>query len=219
LKESGHFFGKTQIGWRVAPGQVNKWGMELTIQSQAAVCFVTQQPFAEGQRVVSVLLRLPATGDVARRDMLESAAGDFVADGALMCRWVREFKPRKPDENPERELKLTAENLFMTLTDPLTELTPETERLVMFLALMLERKRVLRPKGKSACGERNLYEHAKTKQLIEVPGGELTPEFFMRVREQLGVLVGMPEDKGQKTGDSVQKSEDGSQEPAGGGES
>jgi len=167
--------------------------MELSIQPQTSFCFVTQQPFAEGQRVVSVLLRVPATGDVVRRDMLEGAAGDFVADGALMCRWVRAFKPRRAGENPERELKLTAENLFMTLTDPLTELTPETERLVMFLALMLERKRVLRPKGKSADGSKNVYEHAKTKQIIETPGGELTTEFFARVREQLGVLVGTGE--------------------------
>jgi len=188
-----------EIGWRGAARQVNKWGMELTIQPQTTVCFVTQQPFEEGRRVVSVLLRLPATGDVVRRDMLESAAGDFVADGALMCRWVRAYKPRRAGENPERELKLTAENLFMTLVDPLTELTPESERLVMFLALMLERKRVLRPKGRVADGAsvKNMYEHAKTKQLIEVPGGELTPEFFVQVREQLGVLVGGPREARQ----------------------
>ena len=189
--------------------------MELSIQPQTTFCFVTQQPFAEGQRVVSVLLRLPATGDVVRRDMLESAAGDFVADGALMCRWVRVFKPRKAGENPERELKLTAENLFMTLTDPLTELTPESERLVMFLALMLERKRVLRPKGKSADGSKNVYEHAKTKQIIETPGGELTQEFFMQVREQLGVLVGEPK---QRVEDGGLKSEAGGQELEASGE-
>jgi len=148
--------------------------------------------------------------------MLESAAGDFVADGALMCRWVRAFKPRNPNENPERELKLTAENLFMTLTDPLTELTPESERLVMFLALMLERKRVLRPKGKSADGTKNVYEHAKTKQIIEVPGDELTPEFFVQVREQLSVLVGEPKGRSQESGDRSQETE-GAEQNAGEG--
>jgi len=186
---------------------------ELTIQAQTAACFVTQRPFEEGQRVVSVLLRLPSTGDVVRRDMLESATGDFVADGALMCRWVRAYKPRKAGENPERELKLTAENLFMTLVDPLTELTPDSERLVMFLALMLERKRVLRPKGRTADGAKNVYEHAKTKQIIEVPGGELTPEFFVQVRDQLGVLVGTGE-RSQKSGDRSQEEAGGNQEAA-----
>ncbi|MDF9833457.1 hypothetical protein M2103_001681 [Ereboglobus sp. PH5-5] len=170
--------------------------MEISIQPQATVCWVSQQPFVEGRRVVSVLLRGRQNPDeIMRRDMLESEAGNFVADGPLMCRWVREYKPRKANENPERELKLTAENLFMTLVDPATELTPETERLVKFLALMLERKRVLRPKGRSADGSKNLYEHAKTKQMIEVPGGELTPEFFVQVQEQLSVLVGGGEPK------------------------
>ena len=69
----------------------------------------------------------------------------------------------------------------------------------MFLALMLERKRVLRPKGKSADGSKNVYEHAKTKQIIETPGGELTPEFFVQVREQLSVLVGEPKGRNQES--------------------
>ena len=174
--------------------------MEITIQSQAAFCFVSKQPFAEGQRVVSVLLRGHSPAEVLRRDMLESEAGNFVADGPLMCRWVRPFKPRKPNENPGRELRLTAENLFLTLADPATEVTPETERLVMFLALLLERKRVLKPRGRTADGDRRIYEHAKTKQLVETPGGELTHEFFALVREQLGVLVQPPADANKSGG-------------------
>jgi hypothetical protein len=68
----------------------------------------------------------------------------------------------------------------------------ENTRLVQFLAFMLERKKVLRPKGRSADGEKNVYEHAKTKQLYQVPKGELTPEFFVQVQAQLSVLVGEP---------------------------
>ena len=63
---------------------------------------------------------------------------------------------------------------------------------MQFLAFMLERKKVLRPKGRSADGEKNVYEHAKTKQLYQVPKGELTPEFFVQVQAQLSVLVGEP---------------------------
>ena len=39
----------------------------------------------------------------------------------------------------------------------------------------------------------NIYEHAKTKQVYEVPVGELSPEFFLAVQEQLSVLVGSPD--------------------------
>jgi hypothetical protein len=103
---------------------------------------------------------------------------------------VRAYKKRAPNENPERELKLTAESLFLTLADPATERTEDTTRLLQFLALMLERKRVLRPKGRSADGSNQVFEHAKSKEFYEIPAGELTPEFFTGVQEQLGVLVG-----------------------------
>ena len=65
-------------------------------------------------------------------------------------------------------------------------------RLVRFLALLLERKKVLRPRGRTADGSREIYEHARTKQLHELPVVELTPAFFSAVREQLTVLVGEP---------------------------
>ena len=78
----------------------------------------------------------------------------------------------------------------MTLADPQNEPSVETVRLIQFLALMLERKKVLRPKGLNPEKSKNVYEHAKTKQLFEVPVGELSSEFFIAVQQQLSVLVG-----------------------------
>ena len=168
--------------------------MEMHLQPLATACAVSGEPFVEGARVASHLVRA-TTMEVVRYDVLESQVGNFAPEGFVACRWVHVFKPRKPGENAERELKLTAENLFVTLADPLTEPTPESTRLLQFLALLLERKKILRPRGRSADRERNVYEHAKTKQLFEVPAGELTPEFFIAVQEQLSVLVGSPKPK------------------------
>ena len=92
------------------------------------------------------------------------------------------------EENPERSLKLTAEGLFLTLADPATEPSLETTRLVQFLAILLERKKLIRPRGRSADGTKEIYEHGRTKQVYEVPVGEVTPEFFLAVQDQLGVL-------------------------------
>ena len=165
--------------------------MELQLQPLATACFVTQQPFEDGNRLASYLVRTKA-GEVVRYDVLENAANGFAPEGVLACRWVHVFKHRKQNENPERELKLTAENLFLTLADPANELTPENARLVQFLALMLERKRVLRPKGLDESRTKSVFEHVKTKQLFYIPAGELTPDFFVQVQEQLSVLVGAP---------------------------
>jgi hypothetical protein len=169
--------------------------MEMHLQPLAITCFVSGEPFVEGARVASHLVRNATTMEIVRYDVLETHAAGFAPEGFVACKWVQAFKPRRHDENPDRTLKLTAENLFVALTDPATEPTPENTRLVQFLALMLERKKILRPKGKTADGERLVYEHAKTKQVFEVSAGELTPEFFVAVQEQLSVLVGVPKPK------------------------
>jgi hypothetical protein len=168
--------------------------MEMHLQPLATTCFVSGEPFVEGARVASYLVR-GATLEIVRHDVLESRSAEFAPAGHVACRWVQVFKPRAAGENADRALKLTAENLFITLVDPLTEPTPENTRLVQFLALMLERKKLLRPRGRTPDGARNLYEHAKTKQMFEVPVGDLTPEFFVAVQEQLTVLVGAPKPK------------------------
>jgi hypothetical protein len=165
--------------------------MELNLQPRAPACFVSGQPFQEGDRVASILTTAPG-GAVVRYDLLEANAADFKPEGFVACRWVQVYKANLKDENKDRTLKLTAENLFLTLSDPSTLSTPETDRLIRFLALLLERKRLLRPKGVAPDGVKDLYEHAKTKMLHEVPSIELTPEFFIAVREQLSVLVGEP---------------------------
>lgn len=166
--------------------------MDLHLQPLATTCFVSGEPFTEGARVASFLVRSGPNLEIVRYDVLEPHVADLKVDGQLACRWVHPFKPRKSGENPDKALKLTSEALFVTLADPTTEPTPENTRLVQFLALMLERKKILKPRGKSKDGARVLYEHGKSKQMFEVPAGELTPEFFIAVQEQLSVLVGTP---------------------------
>jgi len=165
--------------------------MELNLQPIATACFVSGQSFAAGEPVASYLVR-NANLEIVRHDLLASQKEAFAPAGFIACSWVHPYKPRVAGENTERTLKLNAETLFLALADPATEVNAENTRLVQFLAFMLERKKVLRPKGRSSDGEKNLYEHAKTKQLYQVPKGELTPEFFVQVQAQLSVLVGEP---------------------------
>jgi hypothetical protein len=166
-------------------------GAAFNLQPLAATCFVTQRRFEDGDRVVSFLVRLPSL-EIRRFDVIAGSEDGFAPEGVLACRWVHVFRPRAREGDADRALKLTAENLFLTLADPTTEQTPETARLVQFLALMLERKRVLRSRGRSSDGERNILEHMPTKRLFEVPAGEMTPEFFFAIQRQLAVLVGAP---------------------------
>jgi hypothetical protein len=181
--------------------------MELTLQSLSPRCHVSGREFAEGDRVLSFLVRGVIPGHltpaekaaaekagaeaIGRFDVLEAERAGFAPAGPVVCRWVQIVKARKAGaDNPERALKLTAESLFLALSDPANERTVENERLLQVLAMMLERKRVLRPKGRTADKQRVVYEHAKAKTLHEVQAAELSPEFFLSIQSQLAALVG-----------------------------
>jgi len=176
--------------------------MELNLHPIATKCYVSGRDFHENDRVVSYLVREapvpgtgPAGGEVARRDLLEAEDGRFMPPAFIYCRWVVSFKQRKADENPALTLKLTAENLFLTLADPAAEPSATNTPLLQFLALMLERKKLIKPRGLTEDGARQIYEHMGTHQLYEVPVGDLNVEFFQKIQEHLGVLVGNPKPK------------------------
>jgi hypothetical protein len=177
--------------------------MELNLHPIATKCFVSGNDFQENDRVVSYLVR-EANGEVARRDLHEAEDGKFMPPAFVYCRWVVGFKQRRADENADRNLKLTAENLFLTLATPAGgdaarldsgESAAINTPLLQFLALMLERKKQIKPRGLTEDRERQLYEHMATHQLYEVPVGDLNVEFFQKIQEHLGVLVGTPKAK------------------------
>jgi hypothetical protein len=176
--------------------------MELNLHPIATKCFVSGHDFQENDRVVSYLVR-EASGEVARRDLQASEDGRFMPPAFVYCRWVVAFKQRKAEENADRTLKLTAETLFLTLATPVggSESSEHSESsaintpLLQFLTLMLERKKQIKPRGLTEDGARHLYEHMATHQLYEVPVGDLNAEFFQKIQEHLGVLVGTPKPK------------------------
>ena len=165
--------------------------MELTLHPSAKICRASGRAFAGGDRVISYLVR-EATGEIGRHDILASEDATYAKPSFVFCSWTVSYKPRRADENPGRALKLTAENLFVTLGDPTAEPNPANTPLLQFLALLLERKRLLRPRGRTADGERRIYEHARTHQLYEIPEGTLDAAFFAKIQSQLDLLMGPP---------------------------
>ncbi|HYP15925.1 MAG TPA: hypothetical protein VEQ65_01830 [Opitutus sp.] len=168
--------------------------MELTLHPLAKICRATGRPFAEGDRVVSRLVR-EDTGEIARHDVLASETGAYVPPAFVFCTWTLAYKAKRAEENPDRAMKLTAENLFVTLADPSAEPNDENTPMLQFLALMLERKKTLKPRGKTADGSKQIFEHAKTHQLFEIPAGTLDEAFFVKIQSQLDLLVGGPKKK------------------------
>lgn len=168
--------------------------MELTLHSLGKSCRVTGREFVEGERVMSFLVR-EASGEVARHDVLVTEMERYERPAFVFCSWALAYKAKRTEENPDRAMKLTAENLFVTLADPLAEPNDENTPLLQFLALMLERKKVLKPRGLNADKTKQVYEHAKTRLTYEVPAGVLDEAFFVKIQGQLDLLVGGPKKK------------------------
>jgi len=168
--------------------------MDLNLNPIATKCCVSGRDFAEHDRVVCYLVR-EENGLTGRRDLLENEDANLPKPAEVYCRWVVIFKPRLLQENADRNLKLTAETLFLTLADPANPPSEMNTPMVQFLALMLERKRLLKLRGKTEDGQRQIFEHMPSHQMYEVPVGNLDQAFFMKIQEQLGVLVGVPKPK------------------------
>jgi hypothetical protein len=165
--------------------------MELTLHPLAKNCRASGRAFAEGDRVVCHLVR-EAGGEIGRHDVLASEDAAYPKPAFIFCTWTVAYKAKRAEENPGRALKLTAESLFMTLADPLAEPNDANTPMLQFLALLLERKKILRPRGTTVDGARQIFEHAKTHQMFEIPVGTLDEAFFVKIQGQLDLLVGSP---------------------------
>ena len=165
--------------------------MELTLHPLSKTCRASGRPFAEGDRVVCHLVR-EASGEVGRHDVLATEDAAYGKPAFVFCTWTVAYKAKRADENPGRTLKLTAESLFLTLADPLAEPNEANTPMIQFLALLLERKKILRPRGTTADRTRQIFEHAKSHLNYEVPVGTLDEAFFVKIQGQLDLLVGSP---------------------------
>lgn len=233
--------------------------MELNLHPIATKSFVSGREFAEHDRVVSYLVQETVNpGDgrksmaVVRRDLLEAEDPPSFLDGNygaaslppltlqaespapaekvfVYCRWVTDYKPRRNDDSA-LALKLTAENLFLTLAIPAGSDSPADSSpltasgsslntpLLQFLALMLERKRLIKLRGLTEDGGRQIYEHMPSHQMYEVPVGDLNVEFFQKIQEHLGVLVGTPKVSSKQSAVNGQAEPSGAQSAASGQE-
>lgn len=160
---------------------------EWNIQPRALQCAVSGRPFEKGERVFSALywrdgqyqrVDLNAESWKARNDNIEPLSA-----------WQSDFVPPPPPE-PETLKKDDAESLLRRL---IAENTPATRNARYILALMLERKKVLRQVERQKRDGVSIlvYEHIPTSEvwLIEDPGlklGELTA-----VQEEVANLLAL----------------------------
>jgi hypothetical protein len=159
---------------------------EWNIQARALQCAATGRPFEKGERIFSALYW--KDGQYQRVDLGAEAWQARNENIEPLSAWQTEFVPPPPPE-PEALKKDDAESLLRRL---IAENSPATRNARYILALMLERKKVLRQieRQKQEGVSVLVYEHLPSGEvwLIEDPGlklGELSA-----VQEEVARLLG-----------------------------
>ena len=148
---------------------------EWKIQSRALQCAVSGRPFEKGERVFSALYW--REGQYQRVDLCAEAWQARNDNIEPLSAWQTDFVPPPPPE-PETLRKDDAESLLRRLV---AENAPGTLNARYILALMLERKKVVRQIERQRQEGQSIlvYEHLPSGEvwLIEDPGlklGELS---------------------------------------------
>jgi hypothetical protein len=166
----------------------NDW----TIQSRAHACAATGRAFAEGEYFYTLLYF--ENGAFRREDLSEEAFKARNENVQPFSQWRSKYVPPPPVQ-PEAVSKQTAEDLLRRYMD---EPAPEHANVRYILAVMLERKRLLKEievkRGEDGSLTR-VYEHTKTGEAFIIPDPQLRLDQVAEVQSQVASLLGGPPPK------------------------
>ncbi len=164
--------------------------VEWQLQPLARKSSASEVPFEPGDRVVCFLIK-SSEGAFVRADVRADESEAYAPEGQVLGRWTREVNDSEDEEKASARQSLqSSEELFLSLFD---ESLPEDARherdsLKQVLALMLERKRVLRSLGRPVEGIQQ-YLHVRSKKEYAVPLVELSAAELVAVHDQLAQVV------------------------------
>lgn len=162
--------------------------MDITIRSVDEVCGVSGGAFVPGSLVRSYLFR-NEEGLIDRVDILEDQRENLPMDpAAVICSWRHRIREKQTTEAEERRASLqSAEDVFLSLfdegdgeDDPM--MLETRDRLKFFLALQLERKRILKPLG----GRK--YRHVASKRELHVPDIDINADLLKQFQEEIALM-------------------------------
>ena len=176
---------------------------EWNIQSPAHQCARTQKPFEKGEPIHTILSIGPE--GFHREDICEAAwqaaGGEQTRDKAgVVSFWKHAHVPPAPPP-PEALKKEDAESLLRAM---LENNLPEEKEVRYILAVMLERKRILKHRDtirhqETAPGGFNVlvYEHAKTGETFTIEDPRLKLDQIAAIQKRVAALLGPDTSSGE----------------------
>jgi len=165
--------------------------MDWQLKAISKECDATGEEFTPGERVLCYIYKDEESGELARSDIKKSAIGNFKIPKNTLGRWTRVIREKSDDwekEAQEQSLK-TAEDLFLSLyEEDETEAIKEQSILKQILALLLERKRILRRlKGQKT--DNLIFIHVPSKQEFAVGMEDFAIPDIEKIQDQLEAIV------------------------------
>jgi len=158
---------------------------EWDIKSRAHTCARTGHEFVEGEFFYTLLFR---EGEGFRREDVSEDAWQNRNDNIQpFSFWRSKYEP-PPPPSPEPLPRDDAESLLRRLV---TEANPAYAKAAYILALMLERKRLLRPM-ETEDDSMLVYEYIATGETFVIPNPRLSLESIPEVQREVSDLLAGP---------------------------
>jgi hypothetical protein len=164
---------------------MNPLASDWSIKHRADSCAATGRPFAPGENFYTLLFR-EAEG-FRREDLSEEAFQNRNENIQPFSFWRSRFEPAPPPP-PEPLPRESAEALLRRL---LGEENPANARTCYVLALMLERKRILKQVNAETTetGRVLVYEHGKTGDVFIIKDPQLHLAELATVQQEVAELL------------------------------
>jgi hypothetical protein len=165
--------------------------MDWQIKTLSRKSSLTGEAFQPGDRAVSLVFKEESSGELGRADLHESELESFELRGQLLGRWTRVIRDPEDDADHARETMASAEDFFFSLYEETADKDAGdvSDTLKYILALMLERKRVLKVVGPRQFEGSQLYRHVKNKQEVSVPLVDISRGLMLKIEDTLGELI------------------------------
>jgi len=154
------------------------------IRKRSDTCTATQRPFREGELFYTVIFR---EGDGFRREDLSDEAWSARTGSETPLAFWRSTFELPPPPPPEPLAKQDAESILRKLIEENSETTKNARYI---LALMLERKRLLKPMD-STDSDVLIYERAQTGEIFLIPNPRLSLAQVPEIQREVSALLGL----------------------------
>lgn len=163
--------------------------MDWQIKTLSKKSFGSGAELKPGDVVVSVIF-VNEANELDRRDFLKKELEENPFEGKFVGKWERVVSENpEEDERQARRMAIAgSEDFFLSLYDENGVEVEQKDVLKQMLALLLERKRILRAKGRPQNGVQ-LYVHSSSKREFLVPQKELGEDLVSNIQTQINAFM------------------------------